>query len=362
MMRKMPRFLVALRRAGQVYHYWQPSGPLRAAGFAARRLSNVFEQACREAATLNAELDRWRAGDLPDGPRRPGTLPALIEAYRQDESYIKLRPKTQVLYDKCLARIEQWSATHGHPRIKAIDRKSIKAWHRAMRATAPIYAAATIKILRIVLGFAMDEGEIAVNPAARMKLRTGKPRDQIWPAEMIARIIAAAQAAGRPSIALAVVIAANTALREGDVLSLVWAAFDGQTIKVRQHKTGAMVVIPATAELRAALEAAPRLSPLILINEYTNRPWAEEAFRANFRRIATRAKLPATLRFMDLRRTGATALAEAGATIEEVAAITGHSIDRTAHILETYIVRTEGLAKNAIIKLEQFRRDAGLKT
>ena len=153
----------------------------------------------------------------------------------------------------------------------------------------------------------MDEGEIPVNPAAKMGLRTGKPRDQIWPPEMIARIIAAAQAAGRPSIALAVTIAANTALREGDVLGLVWAAFDGQTIKVRQHKTGTMVAIPATAELRAALEAAPRLSPLILINEYTNRPWAKQAFRADFRRIATRAGLPAALRFMDLRRTGATA-------------------------------------------------------
>ena len=46
-------------------------------------------------------------------------------------------------------------------------------------------------------------------------------------------------------------------------------------------------------------------------------------------------------------------LAEAGCTAPEIAAITGHSLAMVNEILETYLVRTEKTAKNAILKLEK---------
>jgi hypothetical protein len=49
-------------------------------------------------------------------------------------------------------------------------------------------------------------------------------------------------------------------------------------------------------------------------------------------------------------------LAEAGCTVPEIAAITGHQLDRTARILETYLPRTAPLARAAIRKLELHRR------
>jgi hypothetical protein len=46
-------------------------------------------------------------------------------------------------------------------------------------------------------------------------------------------------------------------------------------------------------------------------------------------------------------------LAEAGCTIPEIAAITGHSLKTVTHILETYLSRTRALADAAIVKLDR---------
>ncbi len=46
-------------------------------------------------------------------------------------------------------------------------------------------------------------------------------------------------------------------------------------------------------------------------------------------------------------------LARAGATIPEIAAITGHSIDRTQEIFERYLPRDLHMARAGIVKLER---------
>ncbi|HET7191391.1 MAG TPA: integrase, partial [Pseudolabrys sp.] len=58
------------------------------------------------------------------------------------------------------------------------------------------------------------------------------------------------------------------------------------------------------------------------------------------------------LHFHDLRGTAVTMLAEAGCTVPEIAAITGHSLDHVGRILDKYLKRTAQLAEAAIFKLE----------
>ncbi len=55
----------------------------------------------------------------------------------------------------------------------------------------------------------------------------------------------------------------------------------------------------------------------------------------------------------DLRRTACVRLAEAGCNDIQIAAISGHTIDRTRQILETYVVRTEAMGEAAIELWEQ---------
>jgi integrase len=87
----------------------------------------------------------------------------------------------------------------------------------------------------------------------------------------------------------------------------------------------------------------------------TGRPYGEDVFRHLFREVATSAGLPGDLQFRDLRRTAAVRLAEAGCSVPEIAAITGHELTRTVQILETYCPRNTAMARNAIARLEEYR-------
>jgi hypothetical protein len=68
----------------------------------------------------------------------------------------------------------------------------------------------------------------------------------------------------------------------------------------------------------------------------------------------------AGLQRRDLRRTSVIRLAEAGCTVPQIAAITGHSPKQVETILETYWVRTLPQPEAAIRTLELYRR-AGQK-
>jgi hypothetical protein len=62
------------------------------------------------------------------------------------------------------------------------------------------------------------------------------------------------------------------------------------------------------------------------------------------------------LQARDLRRTACVRMAEAGATEKQIAAVTGHSIEETRRILETYIPTTLEMAQAASAKLEAHER------
>ena len=57
---------------------------------------------------------------------------------------------------------------------------------------------------------------------------------------------------------LAIILALWTGQRQGDLLRLPWSAYDGQTIRLKQSKPGARVVVPVGAPLKAALDASKK--------------------------------------------------------------------------------------------------------
>lgn len=79
-----------------------------------------------------------------------------------------------------------------------------------------------------------------------------------------------------------------------------------------------------------------------------------DTFNEHFRRIAERAGIDAQAR--DLRRTAMLRMAEAGATVPQIASVSGHSIDATQRILETYLPRNRALAEIAITALAEYKQ------
>ena len=79
------------------------------------------------------------------------------------------------------------------------------------------------------------------------------------------------------------------------------------------------------------------------------------SFNDRFRRIATATGIDAQAR--DLRRTAMLRMAEAGATVPQIASVSGHSIEATQRVLETYLPRNRDLAEIAIARLADYQKN-----
>jgi integrase len=213
----------------------------------------------------------------------------------------------------------------------------------------------------------LDEDIVKRNPFQRLGLPQLKSRSAVWQAGQINTVVQTAIRIGRPSIALAVIIAINTAQRPSDICALRWSQYDGRIITLTQIKTGATVTIPVTDQLRTALDEAKRarieskvvaLDPEgpVLVQEITGRAWVRENFTRNFREVCRAAGIPDTLQFRDLRRTATTHLAEAGCTTHQIAAIGGWTVETVAKMMETYAKANLTMAEAAIEKLEEYRK------
>jgi hypothetical protein len=103
-----------------------------------------------------------------------------------------------------------------------------------------------------VLSWALQRGKVAANPCARGgRLYRGTRADKVWTTDDEAAFNRVAS----PELRLALIVALWTGQRQGDLPGLPWSAYDGQRIRLRQSKTGARVVIPVGAPLKAAVDA-----------------------------------------------------------------------------------------------------------
>jgi integrase len=150
---------------------------------------------------------------------------------------------------------------------------------------------------------------------------------------------------------LALVLALWSGQRQGDLLRLPWSAYESPYIRLRQSKGGRRVAMPAGAPLRTLLDVTERRGPLILTNTL-GRPWTSDGFRTSWGKACERAGI-GDLTFHDLRGTAVVRLAIAGASVPQIAAVTGHSLKDVEAILDAhYLGRDIQLAEAAVLKLE----------
>jgi integrase len=205
-------------------------------------------------------------------------------------------------------------------------------------------------VLARVLSWSFNRGLVVANPCERggRLYRGGGRAENIWTAADEAAFLERAPA----HLHLALLLALWTGQRQGDLLGLAWSSYDGTRIRLRQRKTGTRVVIPVGAPLKAALDATPKRSTIILTNS-DGKPWTSDGFRASWGK-ACKAAGVVGVTFNDLRGTAVTRLALAGGTEAEIATLTGHILRSVRAILDTqYLSRDPALGESAIRKLEQ---------
>ena len=166
------------------------------------------------------------------------------------------------------------------------------------------------KVLMRVISWARGGGLTTYRPPERIERRLyhADRADKIWTEEHVAAFMGIAP----QYLQRALVLALETGQRQADLLALPWSSYDGQWIRLRQHKTGRRVNVPVTRRLRAVLETTPRLSPVILTNSY-GRSWLQRSFQGAWKKTCRRAGI-VDRTFHDTRGTTVTRLAEAGCT------------------------------------------------
>jgi integrase len=101
---------------------------------------------------------------------------------------------------------------------------------------------------------------------------------------------------------------------------------------VRQQKTGAALIIPVLPELQRIIDATPTGHLTLLVTQ-TGKSYAAGDFSAQFRKWCDDAGLPPECSFHGLRKAACRRLAEAGCTVHQIAAISGH---KTLKEIERY--------------------------
>lgn len=274
------------------------------------------------------------------------TFGGLCIEYQQSYEFKSLRATTQKEYRRVIGKLEPM--IKAETPIKYITRQvglAIRDKHLGTPRTAKYY----LQVLNVLLGFAVDRAILSENPCAGIRMPSSKARREFWGREEIQLILDNADETVRTGFLMAL----YTGQRRNDIISCMWSQYDGRAFKFKQSKTGVTVHVPCAEPLRQHLNGLDRKNCTHLLTDKSNQPISTNAFRLRFERLKAELGIEG-LQFRDLRRTAVIMLAEAGCSVPEIAAITGHTINQTQKIIDTYWVATRKQSENAIVLLDEY--------
>jgi integrase len=174
-----------------------------------------------------------------------------------------------------------------------------------------------------------------------------------WTDEAVAKW----RAEARPMPLLGMELGIGTAQRPGDLPLLRWGAFDGENLTIEQGKTGAVVVVPCTPELRAALAGIEKRGLTILTN-HKGQPLTWAAFRDMMARERERLGT-LTYDLHGMRYRGVMELAWAGCTDDEIMSYSGHA---TQAMVKLYAGKARQITRAKQAAERRERNRAGTRT
>ncbi len=277
-----------------------------------------------------------------------------------------LRPRTEELYRFLLRR--HVLPTFGPLYVSAVTTKDVVDWHRKLVATVPGTAPKCFRLLRQVLGAAVDEGFLAKSPAVIKGASQEARRDEAIPtADDLRRLAEAVD----PRYRAMVWLAGACGLRFGELAALRRDRIDLGHREVRVTETVTELVggepfvgPPKTEGGRRTVAIPSAIAPLIeehLANlgpegDALVFPAPEGGYlrRQNFRKRVWQPALKATglsFRFHDLRHAAMTIAAASGATVADLMARAGHASPRAALIYQHASRQRDHLIADAMNEL-----------
>ncbi|MEP9388467.1 site-specific integrase [Mesorhizobium sp. KR9-304] len=322
-----PSFLVqiTLKRGGKIAHR-------EAKTFKSRREAQAWGK-WREA-----ELDAPGALEKSDDP----TLADAIRKYEGDAAHLG-RTKSQVLRslrDTKLAQMRCSTIRAEH--VVDLARELAKERSPATVASYMTFLAGVFAVARPAWGYPLDERAMsdALVVAKKFKFvgrsNERERRPTLDEMNRLMAFFAARKADSIPMERLAA-FALYSARREGEIVRLRWADFDGDRILVRDAKdprgaAGNHIWTELTPEAQLILETTPRTDDELIF------PFKGDTINFSWRNACNMLGID-DLHFHDLRHEAVSRLFEMGRTIPQVASVSAHrswqNLKRYAHLRQS---------------------------
>jgi integrase len=268
---------------------------------------------------IAAALDGVKAQAGTVGIQRtlPGTVNALAAAYFRSREFRNLADSTAADRRRI---IDKFRSQHGDKPLKGLKRVHIEQFMTDKEDT-PTAANNLLKILRVMLRLAVRENMISSNPATGVeKYKIDSDGFHGWSEHEVSQYEAAHPVGTRARLAQALLL--YTGQRVSDVHRMGWQHVTGSAIRVKQKKTGTVLMIPIHPQLKAMLATLPRTNMTFMMTKH-GAPFTAQGLGTFVKKQCIAAGLPHCSAH-GLRIRAAVRLADAGCSVKEIAAITGH--------------------------------------
>jgi integrase len=217
--------------------------------------------------------------------------------------------------------LEKFRARYGEWLLKQMTENFIAAYLESM---LPHAARNTLKALRGFLKHAKHD--VTRNIQHR---KTKSKKHPSWPVELIAKFEAKHAVGSKARLAFA--LARYTGAGRTEITMIGPHHINGDLIAIPpRKKTGVAAIIPLHPELRAIIEATPLTGMATLLVTKTGKRYAPSDLSDQFREWCDEAGIPEQYTLHGLRHAMGDALAESGATPNEIAAVLAHASAKSA--------------------------------
>jgi integrase len=341
---KLPRYVQGwVDREGRPYHFF------RRAGYPRVRLPGL-PWSPGFMAVYQSALDSASTAIGVRKYSKPGSLSAAIASYYGSYAFTKgLAPSSRQVRR---AVLEAFRREHGDKPIALLPKKFIAAMLDNM---SPTTGKNWLKAIRALITHCIEIDMLREDPTLGIKLRPIKgDGHHTWTEDEIASFEAAFAIGTRERLALALGI--YTGQRRGDVLKMGRQHVHDDVLHLKQQKTGAVLALPIHPDLRAVLETVPS-TQLTFLQTMRGAPFDPKSFTQWFGEACDKAGLSSACTFHGLRKAACRRLAEAGCTVHEIAAISGH---KSLKEIERY-TKAADQARLALAAMARVHRTSGAK-
>ena len=252
---------------------------------------------------------------------KPGSISAAIADYYGSHAFRSLTGSTPVMRRAILERFRE---QYGHKQLASLPKDFIAALLDGM---SPHAARNWLKGFRHFIRWAEQRKLIHNDPSLGIRIKVAKSDGHhTWSEDEIAQFEHSHPIGSKARLALAIGLC--TALRREDAVRLGRQHIRAGVITIKPKKTenttGVSLVIPVMPELQAIIDATP-IGHLTLLTTKAGKSYHPSAFSDRFREWCDAAGLPQRCSFHGLRKAALTRLANAGRTVHQIAAISGHA-------------------------------------